>query len=457
MPKWLEELLPILILLGVIGVVVWRLPKVELGHTAAFRRRRVLNWLPLGLSYAFLYMGRYNLIVAKDALGMNPDDFGTIKAVGTIVYGLSFIVNGPLTDRIGGRKTMLICIAGTVVMNAAMGMYLLAGPEQHLVLAYSLLYGVNMYFQSFGAVSIVKVNAQWFHLRERGTFGGIFGILISLGIYFAFDWGSLIVKNAPIPWVFFVPALILGVFFVLDYFLVFDSPSDVGLGELETGDAKWEGDAGTVGVARVARMMLTNPVILVIGAIELCSGFLRSALMDWYTGFAKFTKLTSFVSDHWGMMQCVAGILGGMVAGMLSDMLFKSRRGPMSGILYGILVLGGVAMALGLTTPALGPIVTVMMLSIIGVHGMLSGTASMDFGGKKNVGVAVGIIDGLVYLGQGGQVLLLGQLLPKDAARADPANWSAWPLVMIPAAAVGFLLALRLWNARPKGQHAPAH
>ncbi len=31
----------------------------------------------------------------------------------------------------------------------------------------------NMYFQSFGAVSIVKVNAAWFHVRERGMLGGV--------------------------------------------------------------------------------------------------------------------------------------------------------------------------------------------------------------------------------------------------------------------------------------------
>ena len=63
-----------------------------------------------------------------------------------------------------------------------------------LVPMFSALYALNMYFQSFGAVSIVKVNSAWFHLRERGTFGGIFGILISLGLYFAFDWSSAIVK-----------------------------------------------------------------------------------------------------------------------------------------------------------------------------------------------------------------------------------------------------------------------
>jgi OPA family glycerol-3-phosphate transporter-like MFS transporter len=42
-----------------------------------------------------------------------------------------------------------------------------------------------MYFQSFGSMSIIKVKAYWFHVRERGVFGAIFGTLISIGIYMA--------------------------------------------------------------------------------------------------------------------------------------------------------------------------------------------------------------------------------------------------------------------------------
>ncbi len=40
-----------------------------LRHGNWFMMRRFINWLPLGMTYAFLYMGRYNLIVAKSALG----------------------------------------------------------------------------------------------------------------------------------------------------------------------------------------------------------------------------------------------------------------------------------------------------------------------------------------------------------------------------------------------------
>ena len=60
-------------------------------HTDAFRRRRFLNWFPLGVAYALLYMGRYNLTVAKGALGdlMTKADFGDIFGVGAIVYGFA--------------------------------------------------------------------------------------------------------------------------------------------------------------------------------------------------------------------------------------------------------------------------------------------------------------------------------------------------------------------------------
>ena len=50
MPVWLERLIPILILLAVVGVVLARLPKVDVGHDKAFLRRRFFNWFPLGMT-----------------------------------------------------------------------------------------------------------------------------------------------------------------------------------------------------------------------------------------------------------------------------------------------------------------------------------------------------------------------------------------------------------------------
>ena len=71
-----NELAPIAILLAVVTFVIARLPKIELGHTSEFRRRRVMNWLPLGLTYAFLYMGRYNIKVSQHAFGEMKNTLG---------------------------------------------------------------------------------------------------------------------------------------------------------------------------------------------------------------------------------------------------------------------------------------------------------------------------------------------------------------------------------------------
>ena len=105
-------------------------------HSLAFRVRRALNWFPLGLAYAFLYMGRYNLNVSKTAMGdvLSKAEFGEIFGVGAIVYGWAFVINGPLTDRIGGRRSMLIGVMGALIANVLMGLTLYAKVTQKTLL-----------------------------------------------------------------------------------------------------------------------------------------------------------------------------------------------------------------------------------------------------------------------------------------------------------------------------------
>jgi len=488
--KLLEKFAPIGLLLLVVSIVLARLPSVEgLNHSKEFLQRRVFNWLPLGLTYAFLYMGRYNLKVSKFAFEnmqgsdggpmMGNDDFGLIFGVGTVVYGCSFLINGPLTDRLGGRFSILMGAGGSMFMNLIMGLcsmsLLYSGPfhEQivtNFVVVFSVLYSINMYFQSFGAVAIVKVNAAWFHVNERGVFGAIFGILISLGIYFAFDLGYLILNGWGLEWVFLTPAIMLAVFWLLDVAMVRNTPGEAGLLDFDTADASSGDDGPQLSAIAVFKKMLTNPIILTIAGIEFCSGFLRQAIMQWYRTYAKQTDAVlhlkdDFVYDNWGMLLCCAGIMGGVLAGIISDRVFQSRRGPVAFILYAVMFACAGLLCVGYQSPYVGWLVLIMSMAVIGVHGMLSGTASMDFGGKKNVGIAVGIIDGFVYLGTAVMSFTYGVILPQEelndagqivGAATDPDNWIGWPLAMVPFALVGALLATRVWNAKPKAKGSTA-
>lgn len=613
-------------------------------HGSSFLTRRFFNWFPMGLTYAFLYMGRYNLNVAKNALGdlMTKEDFGIIFGAGTITYGVSFLLNGPLTDKIGGKWGILISAFGSAFMNLVMGFYLShvlnAGDatNDQIRLAFSLLYAGNMYFQSFGAVAIVKVNASWFHVRERGGFSGIFGTMISSGIFFAFTVNAWMLeyfqkglegspKTLATRWVFFLPALILLVMGLIEVFLLRDRPSQTGHEDFDTGDANL-GD-GDVSTLDIMKKIFMNPVVLTVGLIEFCTGVLRNGVMQWYPTYAKevfglpsnhylndgnwsdwrtivpffvlaatffvassrvtgkwrtiwitsggLLFLAPFLQGGWGGIQMVAGVIGGNVAGYVSDLFFQSRRAPAAGGLYWILfacvvgmifalgsstntllaapaktpllagdkivavdgrevtdwvsarrafqcvpavcqggarfetkngnclcaskaevaaevpalrasipmsvLRGGERISLEVPDPAvgkdkegklspkfragdtrrlggqpvlsitpylLGVLVFIMSLSVIGTHGLLSGTATMDFGGRKGAATAVGMIDGFVYLGTGLQSLSLGYLTSR--------SWSYWPLFLLPFALVGSLLCLRIWNARPAPKTPPA-
>jgi OPA family glycerol-3-phosphate transporter-like MFS transporter len=453
-------------------------------HSRAYRIRRLINWLPMGLTYAFLYMGRYNLTVSKNALGdlMSKSDFGIIFFWGTITYALAFLLNGPLTDRLGGRKGMLIASFGAGTMNLLMGLFLYMMLVKSLnigslVLIFSLLYSANMYFQSFGAVSIVKVNSHWFHVRERGVFGGIFGILISLGIYFAFDWGNAIVQATKATvqngelnfvqemlryvlgvsgtmnetwWVFFIPSILLFTFFIIEFFILKDSPAEAGHTDFDTADASSGEEQMRFSMPQIIKKILTNPIIITVAFIEFCTGVLRNGVMHWYLIYAKENLLPAaqFMLDNWGLILMIAGSTGGMVAGMVSDKIFGSRRAPVAALLYSLILICTIGMAFsldpGLNPLILGSIVTLISFAVIGTHGMLSGTATMDFGGRKGAATAVGLIDGFVYLGTGLQSISLGFITEW--------NWAFWPIFLIPFSALGLYLLIRIWNAFPKGK-----
>jgi OPA family glycerol-3-phosphate transporter-like MFS transporter len=464
MPEWVRSLASLGALLVAILVVLWRLPKVELGHTAQFKRRRFFNWFPLGLTYAFLYFGRYNLGAVQpelEKLGLlSKQEFGDLDAVGAVVYGVAFLVNGPLTDKYGGRATILVATLGSAAANVFMGLTFQSALEGGLSKAslYSTLVfanAANMYFQSFGAVSIVKVNAPWFHTRERGVLGGVFGILISLGLYFAYDWTPALFKAiGAVPPLFFIPAAVLVAFFAIDFVLIRDTPGGAGHPEFDTGDASYD-DAAVPSLVTIARRMFSQKVIWIIVAIEFCSGFLRQAVMKWGRAYAKDVgAMSDLVFAHWGLTTCIAGILGGVFAGFISDHVFGSRRGPVVSVLYGGMLGGALVALVALGGPAIGWAVAFMSLCVIGVHGMLSGTASADFGGKKGAGMATGIIDGFVYLGTATQSFVYGRILPKGELAKDPSNWVAWPVAMIPVAVLGLVLASQVWNARPKTANA---
>lgn len=423
-------------------------------HAYAYRKRRFLNWFPLGVTYAAFYMGRYNLNVVSSTLmqrfSLDKTHFGIIATCGFWTYACGVIFNGPMADRIGGRRAILLAAVGAAAVNGLIGLLFLGGWATKVLVGMSLLYAANQYFQSFGALSIVKVNAPWFHVRERGVFGGVFGIMISCGYFLAMTVGGWILAYLPWYWVFLAPSLLIAAMWAVDRVIVADTPAEAGFPNFDTGDATSREDGtqneGTVDFGYLVKHVFTNKIIVTLVAAEFCTGFVRQGLLLWFVPFLKevhkvnpgtalFSLATSGIT--------VGGIIGGLLCGWMSDRLFQSRRPPVAFVFY-----IGQIVALWLLGRSHSPAAACFLIGfvcmwIFGVHGMLSGTASMDFGGAKAAATVAGLLDGIQYVASGMTGLFLGALL-------DKFGWGAWTYMLMPFSLIGAILMLALWNATPR-------
>ncbi len=424
---------------------------LTLPYPQEFRRRRGINWFTLGLTYAAMYMGRYNLSFANksltDAYGWDKTQIGAIITAALSIYGFSAIFNGPIADRIGGRRAMLIGATGTVIFNFLFGMgaYMgFLGTGEVLLAYFATIWSMNSYFQSYSALALIKVNSGWFHVRERGVFSAIFGSMIQSGRALIFFLGAILVAALPWQWVFFVPSMIVAVMAFMTWKFVQNGPEDCGFPTLDTQDAS-SGDTGPINFAYVFKKVFTNPVTLTIAAAEFCTGFVRHGFEQWFPRYmqeAQGLPLESPVFQKGAAAVVIAGIGGAFFAGTISDWLFKSRRTPVAFLGYVIQV---VCLAVIWKSPSIEAVIAAFVVnsfSISVVHSMLSGTASMDFGGKKAAATAAGMFDGMQYVGGSFVGLGMGWLL-------ENFGWGAWGPSMIGFSFVGGLLMLTLWNARP--------
>ena len=386
------------------------------------------------------------------------EEFGTIFAIGTWVYGLAFLVNGPLTDRVGGRRSMLVSLGGAAVANVAMGWFIhsmlqASDPGAVSVMAWmSVLYGLNMYFQSYSALALIKVNSGWFHVSERGVFSAIFGSMIQSGRFLVFLLlGAAFVAALPWQWKFFIPAIITALMAFLTWRTVQDTPMDAGLPHFDPQDAT-SGDTERITFGYVARKVFTNPVAVTIAIAEFCTGLVRGGFEQWFPRYMQEVQhldLTNPVFQKNALIIVGAGIAGAFIAGFASDKLFGHRRPPVAFLGY-LLQVG--CLFVVWKAPSMEMVIGAFVLNSLGismVHSMLSGTASMDFGGKRAAATAAGMFDGMQYVGQSCVGWGMGMLL-------DHYGWSVWGPSMLVFAGLGAVLMVTLWNARPS-RGASAH
>src|SRR5436190_10246741 len=182
-------------------------------------------------------MCRYNFAIANKSIsaefGFSRAQIGSIITTSLLAYAFGLIINGLITDHIGGKRAMLIGAAGTIVMNILFGAASFLG----MLGLFIAIRGVDGYLQAFGAPGMVKINAAWFGPRERGRFSGIFGFMINLGRVCIFALGPALLAGFTIlglltipplhwRWLFWAPTIICASIAVAMALLVKETPEE---------------------------------------------------------------------------------------------------------------------------------------------------------------------------------------------------------------------------------------
>ncbi len=455
-----------------------------------FRARRGLNWGFLGLLYTSFYMCRYNFSIANKSIseeyGFSRADMGSIITTALFAYACGQIINGLLTDRIGGKKAMLIGATGTIVMNILFGAasmwgmlrpgaaagstanpwvanlgFLHVGLFVPLLSMFIVIRGIDGYLQAFGAPGMVKINAAWFRHRERGRFSGIFGFMINLGRFGIFSLGPALLAGftvlglLTIPplhwrWLFWAPSLICALVAIGMALTVQETPEEAGFPNVIPDDSMSTGGVRAE-FGQVFRAIVTNPVVWVTACAYACTGAVRQAVDQWFPRYMQDLYNVNLQSSSFKFLAFLipfVASVGSLSAGYISDTLFKGRRAPVAAALYFLETTMILLAAQFHSANAAIVFFALISFTANSTHSILGSAAPMDIGGRSMAGFALGLIDSFQYFGGSLAGYYLGRLLDKSLGN--------YFYFMAPFGFIGGLLMLTILG-RVTGGKSKAH
>jgi OPA family glycerol-3-phosphate transporter-like MFS transporter len=395
-------------------------------------------------------MCRYNLSVANKAIsqefGFSRAQMGDIITTALLSYAFGLIINGLITDRVGGKRAMLIGAAGTILMNFLFGVASFGG----MLGLFVAIRGVDGYFQAFGGPGFVKINAAWFAHRERGRFSGIFGFMINLGRLGIFKLGPALLAGFVIlglihipplhwRWLFWAPSIVCAVVAVGMAIVVKETPEEAGWVGVIADDSARGADDARAEFGQVFRAIVTNPVVWVIACAYACTGVVRQSVDQWFPRYMQDLYNLDMNSERFQVLAFLIPLVastGSLLSGYVSDIIFKGRRAPVAAMLY-FLETAIILLAAQFHTANYAILFLVLIsFTANSTHSILGSAAPMDLGGRSFAGFALGFIDSFQYFGGSLAGYFLGKLLDKSLGN--------YFYFMAPFGAIGGILMLTI-------------
>ncbi|MDO8528190.1 MAG: MFS transporter [Deltaproteobacteria bacterium] len=406
-------------------------------------RFRILYSMIVG--YALYYFVRANFAMAmpvflKD-LGFTKTDMGIVLTLFSVVYGFGKFANGVLADRTNSRYLMAIGLFCAGLVNVFFG--LSSG-----ITAFAIFWLLNAWFQSYGMPASVRLLTHWYSPTELGTKWGLQSTAHQIG-----GAGIMILAGFLIPhfgwrYAFYVPGVMAMItsFWLLNRLR--DTPQSIGLPPVE--EFRGEGhitdpneDQAKSFKEIMVGHILKNRFVWIVATANIFIYIVRIGIMSWAPTFLVETRGSSLASA--GLKTAgfeLAGIVGAIGAGWISDRVFKGRRAPLAVVSMFFLILALVGLWLA---PNNNPYLDAALLIAAGVlvYGpqLLVPVAAAEFASKKAASTATGITGAFGYFGSALAGVGTGVVV-------DKWGWDGGFIFFIASAVIGMFLFMGLWNHR---------
>lgn len=403
----------------------WRVPQEEVKDT--YIRLRNRTFWGVTAAYSLYYVCRMTLSVVKQPLIdsgiLSAGELGLVGSALLFVYAVGKFSNGFIADYCNIRRFMAAGLFVSAVINLLLGLCGIAGrlvglSGFALFASFFVLWGLNGWVQSMGSPPGVISLSRWFPLAKRGTYYSIFSATPYVGKFLTFILAGIVVGALGWAWGFVLSAFagLVGTAIIL--FFVSDTPESEGLPTVQKLSGEKSSAEDALPTNKLQKMVFSNPGIWIIAVSSAFVYITQYAVSGWGVLFLQKAKGCTLASAT----QIIAfseifGVAGTVLAGWLSDTVFKgSRVKPV--IVSGILCSISLAAFLFTGGGYLLNIVYVSFFSLfIGVlYCIVAGLMAVDIVPRRATGAALGIVGISSYAAAALQDVVSGYLIQAGSA-----------------------------------------
>ncbi len=303
------------------------------------------------IGYALFYFVRKNFSLAMPGLeadlGISKTSLGIFLTLNGVIYGLSRFVNGILADRMNARWYMAIGLGLCALANFAFGFgedvsYWITGEHDGaqftntMILFMGVMWVVNGLLQGTGFPPCARLLTHWIPPTELATKMSVWntshsvgaGLVVILCGYIMGNLGMGPDHTGAWKWCFWIPSAIAFAGAIGLVVFLRDTPSSVGLPELEGTESKEKKPApkGAEHRAFLMKHVFRNPLIWILGFANFFVYIVRFSVLDWGPSLLSQSKGVSMEHAGWLVaMFEIAGIVGMLFAGWATDKWLKGR------------------------------------------------------------------------------------------------------------------------------------